>query len=96
MVGILCCSSSVAGWSLYVAWTYSLDLELPEIGNLVHNDKRKSSAKVDDFVYAKRHDACSEHVVLHVGIPCCPSFLKDVEVNVVLGNLVEVLRIRDR
>lgn len=39
------------------------------------------------------HDAGCEDIVLHVGIPCCPCFLEKVEVDVVLGDLVEVVRV---
>lgn len=35
-------------------------------------------------------DASGEHIVLHVRIPGCPQPLKEVEVHIVLGNVVEL------
>jgi hypothetical protein len=52
-----------------LAWlrgvTHILDLVLIEIGDSVDHHPGKTSAKVDDFVQDKAHDACRQSIVLH-------------------------------
>lgn len=73
-----------------------MNLELSEIWDLIHYYEWESSAEVDQLVHGEGHDTGGENIVLHVGVPCGPSLLKCVEVNIVLGNLVEVVGERDR
>lgn len=72
-------------------WTYVLNLVLVEVGNTVDNDPGKRAAEVDEFVHHEGHDTSGEHVVANVRIPGHPQFLKVVEVNIVLRNLVELV-----
>jgi len=39
-------------------------------------------------VHDETHDSGCEDIVLHVGVPTCPETLKDVQVNIVLGQLI--------
>lgn len=46
-----------------------LDLELLEVGDLVHDDEGQAAAEVDNLVHDKAHDAGSEGIVLHEKVP---------------------------
>jgi len=45
-------------------------------------------------VHQKGHDSGGEHVVAHIGIPRRPQAFKDVEVNIVLGNVLQMCHVR--
>lgn len=70
--------------------SYILDLVLVEVRYLVDEKPRQGTAKVYDFVHDEGHDSSGEYIVLHKGIPGRPETLKDVEMDIVLGNLVEL------
>lgn len=71
--------------------TYSLNLVSSKVRDLVHEDEWQGAAKIDDFMQDERHDAGGENIVLHVCVPCRPSPLENVEVDVILRNVVEVV-----
>lgn len=50
----------------------------------------QGATEVDKFMHKKGHDAGRKHIVLHVGIPGCPQALEDVQMDIVLGYLVEL------
>jgi len=64
--------------------TYSLNLVLVEVRNLIHDYERDGAAEVDGFVEDEGHDARGEDIVLQVGIPGGPGFLQDIEVYIIL------------
>lgn len=66
-----------------------LDLELLEVGDLVHDHEGQASAEVDDLVHDEADDASREGVVLHVQVPRGPEALGVRELNIVLGDLFE-------
>lgn len=66
-----------------------LNLVLVEIGNLVHNKERNAPAEIDDFVHDEAHDAGRKGIILHKEIPSRPQTLGKVEVDIVLGDLLE-------
>lgn len=76
--------------------THDLNLVLFEVWDLVHYYEWESSAEVDDLVHDEGHDAGGEDIVLHVGVPCCPSLLEGTEVDIVLSDLIEMLGVGDR
>lgn len=41
-------------------------------------------------MHYERQDASGEHIVLHICIPGCPQPLQEVEVDIVLGNVLEL------
>ena len=65
-----------------------------EVWDLVNYDPWKRSSEVNNFMHNKGHDASGEDIVLHVRVPCCPSALKDIKLNELLGNLLIELRVR--
>jgi hypothetical protein len=71
--------------------TYALDLILAEEGDFIRDHPGDTTPEVHDLVHHEGHDSRGEHVVLHVRIPCCPSFLEDVEVYIVMGDFLEVV-----
>jgi hypothetical protein len=66
-----------------------LNLVLPEIWNAVDDKPGQSAAKVETFMHDERHDARGEDIVAHPGVPCKPHLLKVVQLNIVLGDLLE-------
>ena len=46
-------------------------------------------------MHDERHDTCGKHIVVHVGVPGRPGLLKDVQVNIVVSNLMEMVGIGD-
>lgn len=76
--------------------TYALDLVLLEVGDLICDHPWEAAAEIDDLVHREGHDSRGEHVVLHVGIPCCPSLFEHIEVYIVLGDLLKVVGVRGR
>lgn len=100
-VGIFCCKrvglvGRVIGAIDRGATTYALDLVLTEIRDLVHQDKRKGAAEVNDFVEDEGHDAGGEDIVLHIGVPCGPCLFKDVEVDIILRDIVKEVGVGHR
>ena len=75
--------------------THALDLVFTEVRDLIHEDEWESSSEIDDFVHHEGHDSGGEDVVLHVGVPCGPHLLEDIEVDIVLSDVVEVVNIGD-
>lgn len=71
----------------------TLDFVLVEEGNLVCDHPWYAASEVYDLVHHERHNARGEHVVLHVRIPCCPGLFEDVEVHIVVGDFLEVVRV---
>ena len=69
--------------------TYVLELILLEEGNAVHDHKGSGTAEVDDLVHDEAHDAGGQDIVLHPQVPRRPEALDDVELDIVLGNLLE-------
>ena len=67
-----------------------LDLVLPERGNTINDDPRKTPSKVDRLMHDKTHDARRQHIVLHIDVPCCPQLLKVIERDIVFGDFVEL------
>ena len=65
-----------------------LDLVFVEVGYAVDDEPRERAAKINEFVHHERHDSSGENIVPHIGIPCCPQALGNVEVCVVLGDLI--------
>ena len=41
-------------------------------------------------MHHERQDTRGQNIILHVGIPCRPQALEDVEVNVVSGDIIEL------
>ena len=76
--------------------TYALDLVLLEVGDLICDHPWEAATEIDDLVHREGHDSCGEHVVLHVGIPCCPGLFEHIEVYIVLGDLLKVVGVRGR
>jgi len=76
--------------------TYTLNLIFVESWDLVRDHPGNAAAEVDELVHYKGHDAGCEHIVLHVGIPCCPGLLCDVEVDVVCGDVIKIVGVGDR
>lgn len=76
--------------------SYVLNLVLFEETKSVDKNPRESSAEVHDFVHHERHNASCEDIVLHKGIPGDPQSLKDIEVNIVFGDLLEMAPVRLR
>ena len=72
------------------AETYILDFVLVEIRDAIDDGPRYRTSKIDDFVHDERHDASSKNVVLHMSIPSCPEPLKDIEVDIVFGDILEL------
>ena len=52
--------------------TYVLDLVLVEVGDHVDDDPGQGAPEVDQLMQDERHDAGSQDVVLHVGVPRSP------------------------
>lgn len=69
---------------------YILNLVFVEVTYVVDNDPGQRAAKVDNFVHQKGHDASSENVVLHVGVPRSPQALEDVEMDIVFGDFIKL------
>lgn len=69
---------------------YILNLVLVEVGNKVDDDPRQGTAKVDNLVHNKGHDAGGENVVVHPDVVGEPHALKVVERDIVLGDFVEI------
>lgn len=69
--------------------TYVLNLVPVEGGNGVDDDPRQAASKVDNLVHHERHDTGGEGVILHVQVPGGPGALKNAEVDIDLGNLLE-------
>ena len=67
-----------------------LNFILIEVGNAVDDKPWEGAAKVDDLVHQEGHDAGREHIILNIGVPRSPHALKDVEVDIVLGDLVKL------
>lgn len=47
-------------------------------------------------MHREGHDAGGEDIVLHVGVPCCPSLFEHVQVDVVLSYIVEIVGVGRR
>ena len=73
----------------------SLDLIFGEEGDVVGDHPWYTPPEVNKLVHGERHDAGGEDIVLHVRVPCCPSFLEDIEVYVVLSNIVKIVGVGD-
>ncbi len=69
--------------------TYVLELPLLEKGNAVHDHEGSRAAEVDDLVHDEAHDAGGEDIVLHPEVPGRPEALGDVELDIILGDLLE-------
>jgi len=41
-------------------------------------------------MHHERHDASCQDVILHIGIPGGPESLRNVKVNIIFGNLIEL------
>ena len=67
-----------------------LYLKFVEVVDAVNHHPRKGTAKVDDLVHRKGQNARRENIILHVRVPGSPHALEDVEVDVILGNFVEL------
>lgn len=69
--------------------TYLLHLVLSEVWNTVDDDPGQRTAKVKDLVDEERHDTRGQDVVTHPCVPGQPHLLKVVELDIVLGDLLE-------
>lgn len=67
-----------------------LNFVLVEVGNAVDDDPGKRAAKIDNFMHQEGHNAGRQNIVLDVSVPRSPQALKHVEVDIVLGYLVEL------
>ena len=74
----------------FSARAYILNLVLLEVWNVADNKPGQASTEVDELVHQEGHDTGSEDVILHPSIPGGPQPLSIVEVDVVLGYLVEL------
>ena len=70
--------------------SYILNLVSVEVWNAVYDRPRDRAPKIDGLVHNKRHDASSEDIILQIGVPGCPQAFKNVEVDIVLGNFIEL------
>jgi len=67
-----------------------LNLVSVEIWYPIDDHPWQRTAKVNELMHHERHNTGCEDIVLHVGIPCSPHPLENIEVNVVSRNLVEL------
>ena len=74
---------------MYEWKSHLLDLVFPEHGQHVDYYPGQRATKVDGLVHDEGHDACSEDIVLHVGVPGHPHALGVVERDMVLGDFFE-------
>jgi len=77
------CPLFSSGWDLL-----PLNLVFVEVGYGIDYNPGNAAAKIDGFVHDETEDSGREDIVLHVGIPTGPQSLKDVQVNIILGQLV--------
>lgn len=84
-------SSALSSRFPIVLATYVLNLVLVEVGYPVDDDPGQTAAEVDDLVHEEAHDAGGEDIVADVGVPRSPHTLEVVEVDIVLGDLVELV-----
>lgn len=54
------------------SFTYILNFVVFEQPQTVDKDPRQRAPKINNFMHQERHDACSEHIILHPRIPRCP------------------------
>lgn len=69
---------------------YVLNLVLLEVRYLADDDPREGTSEVHQLMHNKGHDAGGNHIILHVGIPGRPHALQVVQMNIVLGDLLEL------
>lgn len=62
---------------------------LSEESETIDNDPWERSAEIHEFVHHERHDTCCQDIVLHIGIPCVPQSLEDIEMDIVFRDLLE-------
>jgi hypothetical protein len=74
-----------------VETTYALNFVFVEVWDHADDDPGQAAAEVDGLVHDKAHDTSSERIVADVCVPRSPHALKVVEVDIVLGHLVEVV-----
>ena len=75
---------------------YVLNLVLSEKTESVDDNPWERSAEIHDFVHHERHDTGCEDIVLHKSVPGFPQSLKNIEVDIVLGDFLEVAPVRLR
>lgn len=66
-----------------------LNSELLEIGDVIHHHVGNTAAEVDELVKHKTHDAGREGIVLHPEVPSGPELFDNIELDIVLGDLLE-------
>jgi hypothetical protein len=69
--------------------TYLLNLVLPEVWDAVYYDPWERSSEVKGFVQDEGHDSCRQDIIAHPCVPCEPHLLKEVELDVVLGDFLK-------
>lgn len=72
-----------------------LELVFSEPGEPIRNEPNQRAAKVDGFMHDEGHDAGSQYIILHIGIPCRPHTLHEIEVAIVLRYLLKLAPIGD-
>ena len=78
-------------WLFPVATTYALNLVFVEVWDHADDDPGQTAAEVDGLVHDEAHDTGGEGIVADVCVPRSPHALEVVEVDIVLGHLVEVV-----
>lgn len=76
------------------AKTYVLKLVSVEEGDAVDDDPGNRASEVQSLVDDKGHDSCRKDVVAHPCVPGHPHLLEEVELDVVLGDLLEGAPVR--
>lgn len=70
--------------------TYILDFIFVKVRYSVDDHPWEGTPKVEQLMKHKRHDARSKDIILQVGIPGSPETLEEVQVDMILGDLVEM------
>ena len=76
---LLCCRNFLILYLIFV-----------EVGDAVNHHPGKGTTEVDDLVHREGEDACREDIVLHIRVPGRPQALEEIEMDIVLGNFVEL------
>ena len=76
--------------------TYILYFVTPEKTQGVDKDPWQRPAKINQLVHSERHDASSQNIILHPGIPCGPESLGNVEMGIVFGYIFKLAPVSAR
>jgi hypothetical protein len=82
---------SFCSWLLSVETTYALNFVFVKVWDHADDDPGQAAAEVDGLVHDEAHDTGSERIVADVCVPRSPHALEVVEMDIVLGHLVEVV-----